>query len=135
MLPAQAYLNLIASDGESAERKNFAVLLLSNSRLPQQTFSSIMASLVSTSKNLACKRQNVVILTSEHLNGLVELFQFTLFSRTGDTFDQLHSSVSEQATLLTSAKRRSDMQCKNSNTIPFVSLSNTVGALEEIKID
>lgn len=135
VLPAQAYLNLIDSDEASAESQDSAMLLLSNARLSQQTFSSVMASLVSLSKILACKRQNVVILTSEHVKGLMDLFQSILFSPTGNTYNQLQMSVNEQVTLLTSSKRRSNMRCKISNTIPFVSLSSTVGALEKTTIE
>lgn len=47
---AQTYLNLTHASEDTAESQNFAMTLLANSKISQQTFSAIVATLVSSSR-------------------------------------------------------------------------------------
>lgn len=47
---AQAYLNMVDAGADSAESQNFAMTLLANAKIPGQTFSALIVSIVSTAR-------------------------------------------------------------------------------------
>lgn len=64
LLPAQSHLNLVNPDRFSVESLNLATILLSNANISHQTFSSVMASLVSATKTRSTETGSRVILSS-----------------------------------------------------------------------
>lgn len=62
---AQTYLNLVDAGVDSAESQNFAMTLLANAKVPGQTFSALIASIVSTARTNGTNSMPKAFLTLE----------------------------------------------------------------------
>lgn len=73
ILPAQAYLNITNADHTSAESQNLAMTRLTNAKLTQETFSSVMSNLVCNTKSKERLKNLTVPLDAKYPAGITNL--------------------------------------------------------------
>lgn len=137
LLPAQSYLNLTNSDHASAESQNLAMVLLSNANLSQETFASVMASLVLATKGKSDKVTRPIIIDKERMGKLITILG-KLDSSPQDTINLVEDeriSIKECLHALRGAIGRHQTAITDSALSTYISLSDAVTALEEVSID
>lgn len=72
---AQAYLNLENAKRESTESHNFAMLLLSNSKVSSSTFTAIMNNLIHLTKDKAYRKNSSIPLDSDSVGKMLSTLQ------------------------------------------------------------
>lgn len=128
-LPAQAYLNITNSDRSSGESQNFAMMLISNAKLPPPTFTSVMNNLVQASKCTIDSPDGVVPLSSARLDKLLSLLDSL---SNGTETQSLFSEVKTNQGVLMSAKKRLAIQKADSGLTSYISLSDAIASLEDV---
>lgn len=73
LLPAQTYLNQKNAAHASAESQNLATIFLLNASLSQETFLSVMASLVSATKTVSSQENERILMSKDRNATLIKL--------------------------------------------------------------
>lgn len=127
LLPAQAYLNLTSADRSSAESQNLAMTLLTNAKLSQDTFSSVMSNLVSSTKNEAKQVTPSIAIDAKRIDIIASLLSSVA---SGQDIDDLKEKARESAYCLQAAHRRLTQLSSNSSFIACISIADAIVALE-----
>lgn len=129
--PAQAYLNITNSDQSSAESQNFAMMLISNAKLPPSTFTSVMNNLVQSCKMKSQDTESYVPISVSRLAEVISLLKCVSVPE-GD--QKMESSLTGTLSVLEAAKRRVSSQISDCALSSYISLSDAIAALEESSI-
>lgn len=134
---AQTYLNLINASQDGPDSINFEIMLLSNAKIPAQTFSNIVSSLVSTSKVKDPAQSLDVVIAQDRANNLEKFISKAISKSPLDKSytDTKIKVASESLAALKAAISFTNGKSKDFGLKEIINLSDAAEELQEAGIE
>lgn len=137
LLLSQGYLNLVSAGRASAVSQSLAMNLLSNANLSPQTFSSVMASLVTTTKNKENSSDDRILVNLGRTEKAINILETIIHPPSGPTVLNTEDSTTLTNFLNTirSSVKHHKLHTSDSGLCAYISMSDAVAALDEVSIE